>query len=203
MKTATKKRHGVIVARGKTANVKTIWNRGHRMVTYRGQPKRIRFKSPMVNDKNQHLCGGWFMAGMENTNAEIERQLIAGRKPFGVMVFWEEDESIARDCIKRLKAAGLTVKRSRGWRSGQVVVQACQDMLVGEIGDMAKLFSDYVLAGVIDEGVMNRQLETYQNKPLKHFFDRWDIEDCPPWLTGLLLGYPVENTISIYKGLVK
>lgn len=203
MKTAKKKRHGVIVTKGRTANVKTVWNKGHRMVTYRGQPKRIRFKSPMVNDKNQHLCGGWFMAGMEDTNAEIERQLIGGRKPFGVMMFWKKDEGLAKACVKRLKAAGLIVKQHAGWLAGQVAVEACQDMRVGEIGDMGKLFSDYVLAGVIDEGAMNRQLEMYQNKPLKNFFGRWDIEDCPPWLTGLLLGYPVENTISIYKGLVK
>jgi hypothetical protein len=31
---------------------------------------------------------------------------------------------------------------------------------------------------------------------------QWDSPPCPLWVTGLILGYPVENTISIYAGAV-
>lgn len=207
MATKTKK-HGVIVTRGSRHNTKTVWNRGHRMVTYRKQPRRIRFKSKMVNDKNQHLCGGWFMDGAtgDSINREIEKRLIAGKKPLGIMVFWDEDAIEAKACVARLKAAGLAVKTSTGWRSGQRIVEACQDIHVGEIGDMGDLIGDYIESGAIPEGRIDslcREFNVNSGRKLKSFLGgKWDIESCPPWLTGLILGYPVENTISIYHGAV-
>ena len=33
---------------------------------------------------------------------------------------------------------------------------------------------------------------------LTTFFEGWDSPPLPLWLTGLILGYPVENTISLY-----
>lgn len=207
MATATKK-HGVIVATGKQFKTKTIWNRGHRMVTYRKQPLRIRFKSRMVNDANQNLCGGWFMDGAtgDTINREIEKRLIAGRKPLGIMVFWEEDATEAKACAARLKAAGLVVRTSTGWRHGQRIVEACHDIRIGEIGDMGDLIKDYIESGAIPEGSIDSlctEFKIFSRRKLKSFLgDNWDNRSCPEWLTGLILGYPVENTISIYHGAV-
>lgn len=212
MATKTKK-HGVIVTIGGRHNSKTVWNRGHRMITYRKQPLRIRFKSRMVNDANQHLCGGWFMDGAtgDKINREIERRLIAGRKPLGIMVFWEEagyggGDDEAEACVKRLKAAGLAVKTSNEWRSGMRTVEACHDIRVGEIGDMGALIKDYIESGAIPEGSIDslcKEFTIHSSRKLKSFLgDKWDIEDCPQWLTGLILGYPIENTISCYHDAV-
>jgi hypothetical protein len=207
MATATKK-HGVIVTAGKQFKTKTIWNRGHRMVTYRKQPLRIRCKSRMVNDANQNLCGGWFMDGAtgDTINREIEKRLIAGKKPLGIMVFWEEDATEAKACAARLKAAGLIVRTSTGWRHGQRIVEACHDIRVGEIGDMGDLIADYIESGAIPDGnidALGKEFNILSCRKLKSFLGgKWDIEDCPPWLTGLILGYPVENTISLYHGEV-
>ena len=52
-------KHGIHIKKHKHWNTKTIYNNGHVMRIYRRQPKMIRFRSPMVNDFNQHLCGGW------------------------------------------------------------------------------------------------------------------------------------------------
>ncbi len=200
MATATKK-HGVIVTTGKQFKTKTIWNRGHRMITYRKQPLRIRFRSKMVNDANQHLCGGWFMDGAtsDTINRDIEKRLITGRKPLGVMTFWDEDATEAKACIARLKAAGLVVRTRRGWRSGQWIVEACQPLLVRDIGSMDDLAADYKAAGVYTDAIMRSEISLYGRRSLKSFLGgNWDIFDCPEWLTGLILGYPVENTISIY-----
>lgn len=208
MATATKKKHGVIVTAGVKHKTKTIWNRGHRMVTYRRQPLRIRFKSKMVNDANQNLCGGWFMDGAtgDEINRQIERQLIAGRKPLGVMVFWDDDNAAAKACVARLKKAGLVVRTRRGWRSGQTIVEACHDMYVGEIGDLGDLVADYVESGAIPDGMVDllcREFNLNSDRKLKSFLGgNWDIESCPPWLTGLILGYPVENTISLYANAI-
>jgi hypothetical protein len=208
MKTATKKKHGVIVTAGKTHRTKTIWNRGHRMVTYRRQPLRIRFKSRMVNDANQNLCGGWFMDGAtgDDINRQIEKQLIAGRKPLGVMVFWDEDATAAKECVTRLKAAGLVVRTLRGWRSGQQFVEACHDIRVGEIGDLGDLVSDYIESGAFGDADVDglcKEFAIYSRRKLKSFLGgNWDIPECPAWVTGLILGYPVENTISLYANAI-
>jgi hypothetical protein len=202
MKTATKK-HGVIVTAGKTHKTKTIWNRGHRMVTYRKQPLRVWFRSKMVNDKNQHLCGGWFYKGLENTNLWIERQLIAGRKPLGAMVFWNDEADEAEACADRLRAAGLVVRVGRSFNAGQTIVEACHDIRVGDIGDMGDLICDYCTAGIYDGDELCQQMNLYCGRKLKTFLGKkWDSPPCPPWLTGLILGYPVENTISIYHDAV-
>lgn len=75
MKEIKTPKHGVFVKEGRTFNIKTIYNKGHVMVIYRYIPKKIYFKSPMVNDFNQHLCGGWFMAEM-NTMSEVDKHII-------------------------------------------------------------------------------------------------------------------------------
>lgn len=208
MAVATKKRHGVIVTTGLKHKTKTIWNRGHRMVTYRRQPLRIRFKSKMVNDTNQNLCGGWFLDGAtgDEIKRQIERQLIAGKKPLGVMVFWDEDNTAAKACVARLKKAGLVVRTSRGWRHGQQIVEACHDIRVGDIGDMGDLASDYIGSGAISDANVDslcREFNVYSRRKLKSFLgDKWDITSCPYWVTGLILGYPVENTISLYANAI-
>lgn len=202
MKTATKKKHGVIVTTGKTHKTKTIWNRGYRMITYRKQPLRIRFKSKMVNDKNQHLCGGWFFAGLENENLWIERQLIAGRKPLGAMIFSSDDDDLA--CAERLRAAGLAVRAGAGFVAGTRIVEACHDIRVGDIGDLGDLVADYIEAGVpVDADELCRQFNVYSPRKLRSFMGKkWDAEYNPLWVTGLILGYPVENTISCYHDAV-
>jgi hypothetical protein len=198
----TEKKHGVIVTTTGTFKTKTIWNRGHRMITYRHQPKRIRFKSKMVNDKNQHLCGGWFLDGMGDSNKLIERQLVEGRKPIGIMCFWSvQFAREARECAARLRAAGLIVKTSR--RRDLIDVEACHDIRVCDIGSMRDLVTDYVDAGIFDADNFCRDINLTSDRKLKSFLGRrWDVDCCPPWLTGLILGYPIENTISTYTGSI-
>lgn len=205
MKTAIKK-HGVIVTVGGKHNTKTVWNRGYRMITYRRQPRRIRFRSKMVNDKNQHLCGGWSFSGLENNNLWIERQLVAGRKPLGVMFFWGDAIDCREDiaCAKRLKAAGLVARTGPGFVPGTRIVEACHDIKVGDIGDCGDLFADYVEARIpVDEDELRGEFNLYMRRRLKSFLGKkWDAKHNPLWVTGLILGYPVENTISCYLDAV-
>lgn len=205
MAATTTKKHGIIITEGKTHNVKTVWNRGYRMVTYRRQPKRITFRSKLVNDKNQHLCGGWFFAGLENDNLHIERQLVAGRKPLGAMVFNTRAE--AKACASRLKAAGLVVKVGPSFVHHHTLVEACQDIRVREIGDLSKLMDDYVASDACSEyhhvDEFWAQHDEHAGRHLKSYLGKkWDSPPCPLWVTGLILGYPVENTISIYAEAV-
>jgi hypothetical protein len=195
--TSEKKKHGVVITEHRKWNTKKIYNEGYLMRAYRHQPKHLRFKSAMVNDRNQHLCGGWTMRGQQDTNAIICDQLIAGRKPLGVAVYLPEDLDSAKRQQKRLLAAGLVVSlKRRAWIAGRYVwdLAGCQDLLIRDIGNLDDLAKDY-----LDAGIELDDVHRFGGRHLKTRMHCFDIPESPLWLTGLVLGYPVENTISIYR----
>lgn len=197
MSRSMKKKHGVVIIEHKQWNTKKIYNAGYLMRAYHHQPKHIRFSSPMVTDFNQHLCGGWTMQGMRDENTIICNQLVSSRKPLGIAVYWPDDLDSAKKQQERLLAAGLIVSlKRRHWCAGKYLwdLAACQDIRIGDIGSLADLAEDYLEAG-IDTGNMNH----FAKKHLKTRMHCFDIPESPLWLTGLVLGYPVENTISIYR----
>jgi hypothetical protein len=202
MTTATKKRipkGGVEVIPHKAWNTKKYYTfAGYLARTYRHVPKRVRFKSMMVNDANQHLCGGWTFFGYGNESDETERRLIAGQKPLGTMSDWSKARADER--AKRLRAAGLVAKVSRsGHIKGLWNVEACHDIRVRDIGDLGALIGDYTSSVPAFTPEFNAEFLKYGSRKLSSFLGgKWDIKDCPLWLTGLILGYPVENTISLY-----
>jgi len=63
--------------------------------------------------------------------------------------------------------------------------------------DLPLLFRTY------KENDIHIHIEEHENKTLKDFFSDWDAQDADSeidtWVTGLILGYPIENTISIYR----
>ena len=186
-------KHGIVIREHKNWNTKTIYNDGHVMRTYRRVPKAIVFKSPMVSDFNQHLCGGWSMSEITDDMEATIQQLIGRKKPFGCLSYWDRPdprteqrlvaEGLATAVAQRLVACHLSV-----WD-----VLACQRIRVAEIGDLAKLEDDYRSADIPIDA------KSYADHPLTLFFDGWDSPPLPLWLTGLIWGYPVENTISLYR----
>jgi hypothetical protein len=196
---------GVEVIRHKAWNTKKYYTRsGHLARIYRRVPQRVKFKSKMVNDANQHLCGGWTY--FDNDSNEIERRLVSGRKPLGSMADWSKDAADAR--ARRLRDAGLVAAVGRNkFIDGLWNVEACHDIKLGEIGNIEELLLDYgtSLPVVIryprttstEFGQIRGALENCETSSLKSFLNgAWEL--WPACVTGLLLGYPVENTISLY-----
>src|SRR4051794_14248772 len=105
-------KHGVHVREHKHWNTKTVYNNGHVMRIYRRQPKTIRFRSPMVNDFNQHLCDGWRFSEIEDVSEAAVQQLVTGRKPFASVPYRGDGdrEPTALEAKRRLVAAGLVVE---------------------------------------------------------------------------------------------
>lgn len=196
----TTPRHGVHVREHKNWNTKTVYNNGHVVRIYRRQPKVIRFQSPMVNDFNQHLCGGWSMTDIGDEKEATIRQLLAGKKPLACIFYWPDRHTEAVEAQQRLTSAGLvTDLRKRELSPGHAVwdLLACHDIRVKDIGDLRALREDY--AGVFGPGRVTKEIRLFADRKLSTFFDGWDSPPLPLWLTGLFLGYPVENTISIYR----
>ena len=191
-------KHGIHIREHKHWNTKTIYNNGRVMRIYRRQPKTIRFSSPLVNDFNQHLCGGWSMSDIKDETEATLQQLVAGRKPFAWIFFGPDQEATVLAARQRLEAAGLvTDLRERACQGHQTDHDgwdflACRDIRVREIGDLRALSEDYADLPAVD-------VWPYADRALSTFFDGWDSPPLPLWLTGLILGYPVENTISCYR----
>lgn len=194
-------KHGVHIREHKQWNTKTIYNNGHVMRIYRRQPKIIRFRSQMVNDFNQHLCGGWSLSDIEDKEEATVNQLIQRRKPFASITYRHDQSERARRDRKRLEDAGLVAQLQRrdwqGWNCDHVWdVLACHDIRVCDIGDLDALVTDY--SPVFTMELARNEIESFADVPLTAFFEGWDSPPLPLWLTGLILGYPIENTISLY-----
>ena len=191
--------HGVVVKDRGHWNTKTIYNTGTPLASFGIQPKAIRFISPMVNDFNQHLCGLWAFPEIPDLGNAICNELCAGRKPAGRVVFDNERWLLAHEQWDRLREAGLEVRlRKRRRRAGiEWVLTACQDISLGDIGSLDLLREDFEGAQchlevdpIFGGSAVDRPLcdELY-------FLG----EKTPRWKHDLILGYPVENTISRYR----
>ena len=89
-------------------------------------------------------------------------------------------------------------------------VLVCQHGTLGELFDLDSLKSDYedhIFCDVSSCEMFEYEMNKYSTLRLSDFFDDWDHQDAgskiPCWLTGLILGYPIENTMSIYGGWVR
>jgi len=104
------KKHGIYITEHKHWNTKEIFNNGKRMARYGHQPKTLRFQSPMVNDFNQHLCGGWTMLDIPDEKQATVDKVIGGKKPFGDLRYCEEDKEEAIAAKSQLEQHHLATK---------------------------------------------------------------------------------------------
>jgi hypothetical protein len=185
-------KHGVFLEEHKRWNTKKIYNRGHLVMTYRYCPKVIRFKSPLVNDDNQHFCGGWTLEGMDLSDRALIQRVLDGKKPMASVWSQAPDYLFAHAGIANSRFAKfeVTAQVFEKWR-GQSELCVAVKYPIGMLFDLEALEEDYqeLVGGIRD----------YKDVSLIELFDTWDEKETPLWLTGLLMGYPIENTISLYR----
>jgi len=190
-----KKKHGVIVKEGGRFDKKIIYNQGYKLYQYDFIPKKIHFKSPMVNDFNQHLSGGWFMAEIPTYNdvrKHILQRVINRKKPLGV-IYCKSLEKTKQLC-KNAKSRGLFCEYKERDDDYQVII--CQKGTLNDLFDLESLKKDYAY---FEEVVQD--IEVKKNKKLSDYKNAWDVDEgVELWETGLILGYPIENTLSLYNG---
>lgn len=191
-----KKKHGIYIIEHRDWNTKQVWANGHLVMTYRRQPKQLRFRSPMVNDANQDLCGGWHVHDWDfDENAEIVQRVMAGLKPFGVAHALDAAE--AARLQRAARARGFDTKVFDHWQPGQRNLAVAQPATLRELFDLDALLADYIANNVAHPDALRDEFATYADHRLIDFAETYD--DAPMWVTGLVLGYPVENTISLYR----
>lgn len=191
----------IVIKEFKKHNHKQVVVNNRVMMTYTKVPKLISFKNQMINDMNQNLCGGWsiFDNGIEENEILLNR-ILNKEKPFGSIGFWKENINKTKKFIEIIKENGglsyqFTSEPNDSWDR----ILVCQNGIMNNLFDLDCLREDYSNNGIIID------IEKVRNKQLREYFNGWDRykNNVQPWETGLILGYPVENTISLYlEGMV-
>jgi len=188
-----KKKHGIFIKEGKFFNIKMIYNQGKKLYQYDFIPKKIYFKSPMINDFNQHLSGGWYVAEMpteEDVKKQIFQRTINRKKPFGVLCQNTLEEAKQYCEVEKLK--GLFCEYQKREKGYQVILG--QKGNLNDLFDLEALKKDYS-----DFDDIVKEIGAKKYKKLSEYIDTWDTElGAKLWETGLILGYPIENTLSLY-----
>lgn len=165
-------------------------------------PQNLKFQSKFVNDFNQHLCNGWFhpdicSTGNQRSILVIER-VIAGQKPFGnVLTGLGEDNSdaVILELLNKARTDGFIVTNEKHHWEGCTTHSISISGKLNEVFNLEALKYDYKVNG-FDPDVF----DTYKNIDLNEFHtNKYDVKYHPIEITGLILGYPIENTISLMK----
>ena len=186
------KKHGIIL---KKYQSKMIYNQGYLLVNYDYQPLSIGFKNEMVNDMNQHFCGGWSLTDVDLSNEALLERVLQGKKPMAVLSAWKKED---------LEFVAGRVDDTKYYSdSGQYELTGAFYTIVAVKGKLKDLFDLPLLFRTYKENDIHIDIEEHENKTLKDFFSDWDAQDADSeidtWVTGLILGYPIQNTISIYR----
>ena len=192
-------KNNVKIKEGEKWNTKkVVSDTGYRFITYNFIPKQIDFKSPMINDMNQNLSNGWQIDSLGEVKDLLLSRVLQGKKPMSNIRFWkneERDQYIKEKNIDKIDKAKFDVEIN------DKEINITRKGKVGELFNLEKLKEDYKRAGI------DIDIEKVKNKEMKNYFRDWDHQDntgkVKAWETGLILGYPIENTISFYKGGIR
>ena len=186
-----------------------IMNKGYTMRTYIYPHIKIPFYSPMVRWWNLFYCGGFFIHGPNGENYSTDMNIVDAvinkQKPIGFAYF---DNNKMPKVIEKVKKTGLPYSISPGIiRDDYSFIGISQLGTFGKLFDINQLLKSYAL---MDQNVniplLDKSDEKFfrslKNKPLSYWLNDWDYarpgkSNRDLALTGLLLGYPIESTVSI------
>ena len=213
------KKHGIYIKENKHTLEKSIILNGHLMHKYKYPKIYIRFNSPLVNDYNLHLVGGWTWPDIEQE--ECVYRVLDGQKPMGFYI--TPEKSKIDELVKIIKTEILlrgendtnfqyTVKNiefSKDHKMYEVGISITG--LFKEIFNMPALIHDYTaytsykyLIHYTERIVLwlnqlcNKKIETLIGVD---YANPKTIEELIT--VGLILGYPIGTTVSLLLTLLK
>jgi len=181
---------------------------GYVMKKYEYPKIKTRFSSPLLNDYNLHLCGGWFFPGVKSI--ESLQRVIDGMKTMG---FYDTFDDKKFECWKKIvKDSGLPyMVFSKEENNGLNGIGISIKGTFGENFNLQDLMHDYKLYFNACEAFRFEPNNSVRNKLIKFIKNLKDVEissylsfdysnetktDEDDILTGLILGYPVETTVA-------
>lgn len=198
MENNTLKKNGIYIKKGAKTQTKIYYSMGYKLITYLRQPLHINFKSEMVNDINQLHCGGWLiLPGIDLSEKALLERVLSGKKPMAIL-HGKSNE----DYDKML----LSVDQNKFYVAKNIKYEG--RILVARKGKIKDLFDlDTLDKDYLDSGIVSNLKSRMGNKTLESYFYDWDAQDKDSKITypetGLILGYPIENTISLLLGGIR
>ena len=169
------------------------------------------FSSPMVSSDNLMLSGGEItnLTAAQEMN-EIANRMIAMKKPLGQIVGSPTMVNRIRHKLAQYTHLILSPNK-KGYAGKDIQFTVAQKGTLNQHFDMAALsdfYSDYGLDGV----ARHIQSTAQSGKRISDYLHDWDWQDkttkppdrpwtgVQPWETGLILGFPIESTLSrVYR----
>jgi hypothetical protein len=207
-------RNGVYLQTFKRFEIKRYIRNGVVLGTFRFPRFERTFQSPLVNDYNQHLAGGWYWRYREDgslrgknefNNETILERLIAGRKPLGGFLFWDdqrEKKEIFLQNLANLNLSYTSIRErdteyfavSRKGRLGELFNfdYFINDYIALENGSGCRILGPHAHLARFLGSTAGNNLESYLSFDHLHPVSTFDFI-----ITGLILGYPVENTYAL------
>ena len=166
---------------------------GYVLMIYKNIPKSINFKHKAVNDYNQYLCGGWFV--YDHTEFEEIDRVEQGLKPVGVSHSYDLID-VTLKMINLIDKGFLVSYTTRLYHDKNMYhVTASVTGKLKDYFDMDTLATDYE-----NNGINFHEIMKYKNANFSEFHNG-KFDHHPMEITGLILGYPIENTIALFKQL--
>lgn len=207
-------RNGIYLQTFKKFEIKRYIRNGVVLGRYRFPRFGKTFQSPMVNDYNQHLAGGWYWgyredgsprAKNEYNNETILDRLMTGRKPLGGLRFWDDTGEKKEKCLQKLAGTDLSYLHSMD--GGEVFFVVSRKGKLGDLFNLNNLIGDYA---TLEKGsgccvlgpplCLERFLASIAGLELESYlsFDHLlPVSVFDFLVTGLILGYPPENTYAL------
>jgi hypothetical protein len=157
--------------------------------------KTLKFKHKTVNDYNQHLCGGWSFYPHKDFE-EVDR-VVEGLKPVGISMTYDLSQAEAKR--KELSGKGLLVTIYKREASDEKS-KDLYFITASPRGNLGKFFRNLDILG---NDYRRNNLEYCANiiEHYKHVnfikFHNMQYDDHHTCITGLVLGYPIENSIAL------
>lgn len=207
-------RNGVYLQTFKRTEAKRYIQNGNVFGLFR-YPKIIHaFHSPLLNDYNQQLCGGWYWkyredgstrAPFESNSDIILQRVINGAKPLGGLVGWDDQKEKIVDWKKQIARAGLGLFCYQEGIKTTLIV--CRQGILDELFNFDNLIADYVALdqstrpGVLgNPATIIKMFNSIRRDTLEKYlrFDHLHPHSTFDYIvTGLILGYPIENTYAV------
>jgi len=194
--------------RKKTINKQFI-NNGSLMREYSYPYIKQHFFSPLLNDHNLNLCGGWDFKDIKDE--EVISRVVDKKKPMGFYTISDEKKFLlVTEYVKKTGLPFITFlqgeKRENGFTNDYAFeIGISIRGTFGENFNLRELIHDYNLyakAYKLKSGHIKKFINSIKDIEVKDYltFDYlygykvWDVDNV---ITGLILGYPIETTVSI------
>ncbi|GAM11338.1 hypothetical protein OR1_03651 [Geobacter sp. OR-1] len=197
--------HGVYLREYKKTFHRLLIRNGHFMRKYRYPKIDAKFQSTMVNDHNLYLCGGWMLKGLDY---KCITRVIEGVKPMGAFCSYNESEiePLLEMCFKSGLPYRSTIIKIDDRINYDIVITAKGTF--GEVFDLTSLQLDY-MSYVNASSCPDKEREclaitalisSLHNKNISDYLE-YDYANPKGYLdyilVGLMLGYPIETTVSL------